>query len=562
MTMKPCTGIVLLLCFGFTFSATTVSKDVMPAKKCVHQTVSRSLTYLVDTTGSMFDDVAVLRDVNDWLLAEVGSQFPCGVWKYTMVQFNDPSFGTVQQTNSITEFKNFFNSLSIKGGGDCPEMALSGLKVALQQSPYNSVILVMTDAPAKDYNNVALKAAIDSLISTTESQVFFLITSESCPMKTDPGYPVYLDIASKSFGHVFHLNLATLPKAFLYVKTALSRPGNTTDRLLSREYTTGSHTDSFTVAKNFAEFSITTSGTVSSVKLTSPDNKAVVLQVIMSESWGSLYRVKKPRNGKWQIVMVGADRHSVRVEGYKVTDTSAVKKCSECDTNASCEEVYGTKICTCKDGFIGDGIRCSDINECAYSWLNNCTSSTCINTVGSFSCGCKSGYTLNSKKGCVDIDECSNSTLNSCHRFAICTNTDGSYNCSCSRGFEGNGLSCKFTKCKDVKDLDLVVNCNKNEMKASFAICQLKYLKHDQTNVRLADVKCTASEDGEFVTAVSPLEDGKCGTKVSKNSTHITYRNTLFAAPMAMHPSGGRPIIKFPTRKIFECSYPLKKAEA
>ncbi|KAE8579316.1 hypothetical protein XENTR_v10023994 [Xenopus tropicalis] len=54
-------------------------------------TVTSSLTYLVDTTGSMHDDIQQLHLVNNWILDRTVAQFPCGVRQYTMVEFNDPS---------------------------------------------------------------------------------------------------------------------------------------------------------------------------------------------------------------------------------------------------------------------------------------------------------------------------------------------------------------------------------------------------------------------------------------------------------------------------------------
>ena len=40
-----------------------------------------------------------------------------------------------------------------------------------------------------------------------------------------------------------------------------------------------------------------------------------------------------------------------------------------------------------------------------------------------------------------DVDECSLGTAN-CHEQATCTNTIGSYVCSCKKGFTGNGTIC------------------------------------------------------------------------------------------------------------------------
>ena len=55
--------------------------------------------------------------------------------------------------------------------------------------------------------------------------------------------------------------------------------------------------------------------------------------------------------------------------------------------------------------------------------------------------------------GCMDIDECSTFT-HSCHADSDCTNTMGSYDCNCKDGFTGDGLICiDIDECK-VANLD------------------------------------------------------------------------------------------------------------
>ena len=47
----------------------------------------------------------------------------------------------------------------------------------------------------------------------------------------------------------------------------------------------------------------------------------------------------------------------------------------------------------------------------------------------------------------LDIDECTGSN-NDCDDNAYCSNTVGSYNCTCKEGFTGNGHSCSGKKKK------------------------------------------------------------------------------------------------------------------
>ena len=51
-------------------------------------------------------------------------------------------------------------------------------------------------------------------------------------------------------------------------------------------------------------------------------------------------------------------------------------------------------------GYEKDQVNCVDINECANIVTNQCNT-TCINSVGSYSCACSSGYRLSGPYNCV-----------------------------------------------------------------------------------------------------------------------------------------------------------------
>ncbi|XP_063285552.1 uromodulin-like [Pelobates fuscus] len=405
-----------------------------------------SLTYLVDTTGSMSDDLYQLNLVNSWLLNRVVAQFPCGVRQYTMVQFNDPTVGPVQITNSTTEFDYFFSKLNAYGGDDCPELAVQGLELALENSPPNSFILVLTDASAKDYRNTTLVEKIRNLIKSKNAQVYFLITG-LCSGLDDPAFLIYRELASLSFGHVFQVDLKDLNKVFNYLDFTLSRPVNSSRQLFSGNYTSSNHSNSFAVGDNFTELVVTTDGTVYSVRLTGPGSVEVAMKKIISELWGSMYVLRNPAKGVWTMYIYANGAHSVNVEGFVASNISSTTHCSDCHANATCDKFTDSYICSCKDGFIGDGFTCSDIDECAYSWSNNCSSGMCKNTFGSFICNCSSGYYRASETSCIDINECSNPELNKCDPSAACYNYPGTYSCVCPPGISGNGFFCDTGLC-------------------------------------------------------------------------------------------------------------------
>ena len=102
---------------------------------------------------------------------------------------------------------------------------------------------------------------------------------------------------------------------------------------------------------------------------------------------------------------------------------------------------------------------CDDINECETS-QHSCQQS-CVNTDGSFQCGCNPGFRLNSDQlTCSDFDECSHSN-HSCQHH--CVNTHGSYVCSCDAGYSltNDGRTCELVDCGEPEGIEgILVKCD------------------------------------------------------------------------------------------------------
>ncbi|XP_048586416.1 adhesion G protein-coupled receptor E2-like [Nematostella vectensis] len=111
-----------------------------------------------------------------------------------------------------------------------------------------------------------------------------------------------------------------------------------------------------------------------------------------------------------------------------------------CHVNAKCTNIAGSYTCACKPGFSGNGLNCTDIDECT-SGTHGChANAQCRNTIGSYTCHCNSGHAGNGRS-CSDADECGTGS-HGCHADARCINPPGSYICRCNAGFHGDCKTC------------------------------------------------------------------------------------------------------------------------
>lgn len=97
--------------------------------------------------------------------------------------------------------------------------------------------------------------------------------------------------------------------------------------------------------------------------------------------------------------------------------------------------------CHCRDGYSGDGMTCKNVDECSIQHGRCGPNEICRDTIGSFTCICRKGFTKDEFGNCKDINEClSNDGF--CSSVSDCKNTIGGYECSCPPGYYEDGNRC------------------------------------------------------------------------------------------------------------------------
>ena len=139
--------------------------------------------------------------------------------------------------------------------------------------------------------------------------------------------------------------------------------------------------------------------------------------------------------------------------GYRYSpELDSCSDANECQNDTMCEQTcvntVGSYICGCMGGYLlKNGTYCQDVDECM-AGNTNCT--ICTNTMGSYVCSCPDGYSLSGFSDCVEIDECQLSN-GGCQQ--ICINTEGGYNCACGSGYAVSADNLSY--CQDVNECTL-----------------------------------------------------------------------------------------------------------
>ncbi|XP_078665605.1 von Willebrand factor A domain-containing protein 7-like [Branchiostoma floridae x Branchiostoma belcheri] len=112
-----------------------------------------SMVFVIDVSGSMSDDVAAVRQESIQIVqSTLGTA--TAPYNYILSTFSDPEdLGQVRTTKDPDEMITWLNSLTVHGGGDCPEYCFSGIEQALLICLPESHLFIFTDADPKDREN-------------------------------------------------------------------------------------------------------------------------------------------------------------------------------------------------------------------------------------------------------------------------------------------------------------------------------------------------------------------------------------------------------------------------
>ncbi|XP_061187333.1 uncharacterized protein LOC133195491 [Saccostrea echinata] len=203
-----------------------IFKEVLHIKS-KQEVIKKSLAFVIDVTGSMGDDIEGVKRATVKLVEESRNSIFVPE-KYILVTFSDPEHLTTgRETKDWSQMIDFLQSLSVTGGDDCPEYAMSGMLLAINMSNAGSQIILCTDAGAKDEDKSS--EVIKGLKSKSLEAVYLLTGTCTSRKRRDThrqkratGYKVFEDIATETGGQVVKTNTAEIETVVeRVVKTSL-----------------------------------------------------------------------------------------------------------------------------------------------------------------------------------------------------------------------------------------------------------------------------------------------------------------------------------------------------
>lgn len=295
-----------------------MKNDTTKFKEFIGISGGKSIAFNIDDTGSMSGEIEAAKQ-HALKIVDSYSKSSNPPSKYLIQTFNDPTIGeiVIAQTEDRAIILSTFDKIYADGGGDAPELCLSGLENILKNLPDKSYaeIFVYTDAPAKDVEKESL---VLGLIEQKKARVAFLLTGS---LASSRDISVYKAISRASDGDIISVSTSNILQT---VDFLVDRSDSTSEPILNLNSLTGTKSIDFEVDGSVTSFKISINNliSVSSINVKQPNGMVVTPSTSTILTGFILYEFKYPVFGKWSLNVVTPTTSSYSVKLNFQSETS------------------------------------------------------------------------------------------------------------------------------------------------------------------------------------------------------------------------------------------------
>ncbi|KAI5633526.1 von willebrand factor type A domain-containing protein [Phthorimaea operculella] len=272
------------------------------------------------------DDIDQVKTKVDELFDAAYNSNSSKIENFIIVTFNDPDVKLRTKTKDRDVFKKALNDIQVDGGGDCPEMALTGLELALQEAREKSFVYLFTDASAKDDNKTE---TVQAMAKEKKCRLFFMVTGNCYDDKDH----IYKDLAAETEGQVFNLEKKEIAQLLGYARETLAggyaasvplrRASAPAPAAFAESFSTtpssGDTISEFELDEATKEVLVSVSGSDPEVTVTGPGGVAPKTQDIANTSGSKVFKILEAAPGSYTIVVKSRGPSSVIVNKKPVS---------------------------------------------------------------------------------------------------------------------------------------------------------------------------------------------------------------------------------------------------
>jgi len=197
-------------------------------------------------------------------------------------------------SDELHKLKSDVEAIYAHDGGDCPELGMEGILMALKLSFENSHVIVLTDAGCKDCEN---KDEVVSTAMDLNVKIYFFFSASG-----------YGDFAENKYvqektGGIFVSTIESFRSLSPFISDLRSEVSSRIIRSVDSSLTSSHKCQTFNVSTFTTKFELIVNENSTSVKILDPLGYNVKIRQISDDLSGYISN-EQPRNGSWNICTI------------------------------------------------------------------------------------------------------------------------------------------------------------------------------------------------------------------------------------------------------------------